>query len=64
VLPWITRALVLNVLAPELGLIPQEVTLWKGSLFQADGVSLTTSVALVAHVVELDKTRCPDESGQ
>ena len=56
VLPGITRAIVLNVLAPELGLIPQEVSLSTGSLFQADGVFLTNSVALVTHVVELDNT--------
>ncbi|EIM30907.1 aminotransferase class IV [Microvirga lotononidis] len=41
VLPGITRALVLNVLAPELGLIPQEVNLPKDSLFQADAVLLS-----------------------
>ncbi|KLK92498.1 hypothetical protein AA309_14280 [Microvirga vignae] len=54
VLPGITRALVLNVLAPELGLIPQEVNLSKDSLFQADAVFLTNSVVLVAHATELD----------
>ncbi|PVE23958.1 class IV aminotransferase [Microvirga sp. KLBC 81] len=54
VLPGITRALVLNVLALELGLIPQEVNLSKDSLFQADAVFLTNSVALVAHATELD----------
>jgi branched-chain amino acid aminotransferase len=56
VLPGITRALVLNALAPELGLTPQEVSLSKEGLFQADGVFLTNSVALVTHVVELDNT--------
>ena len=55
VLPGITRALVLNAVAPELGLTPQEGSLSRESLLQADGVFLTNSVALVTHVVELDE---------
>jgi len=54
VLPGITRALVLNVVAPELGLIPREVSLSRESLFHADAVCLTNSVALVTHATELD----------
>jgi branched-chain amino acid aminotransferase len=54
VLSGITRALVLNVVAPELGLMPKEVGLSRESLFQADAVFLTNSVALVTHVTELD----------
>ncbi|WP_162003088.1 aminotransferase class IV [Microvirga tunisiensis] len=54
VLPGITRALVLDVVAPELRLIPQEVSLSRDSLFQADAVFLTNSVVLVTHATELD----------